>query len=1140
MSSLSLFVYNWELSIEDNLPIIIGFGYNKNDEKVAIAVTDFPLYKYTKSFHTDSRNPFNLSKRYEKQSRRLLRQYLKGEQEVYKIYFNDFKEYSKFYSNLFNVDIVSAFLVDQNLDTIGWVKINNYNFNQTHHYTTFHNEYIVSYKNILSENINSYPESSILSFDIECMSHDFVSFPNRYEFEDYISTISLVYNYKNTKRHLAICVKYNNKTNIINKITELDKVDSNFIPFIDLTRFNESLLQSKIIKPSEISMTSSSINSEKDTKVETNSSIPNNNNLKNTKLNHSSKLNERNLKNKEKDIDDNNIDDKKNKESVKKTMDGKSVLKELKTLKCNKESTSTENVNNANLSNPMINTFNNDSINKPFNGPLNEPINETMARYNRLKSILSKSETTMSNTETRYHRLKNIINSSCILSKSENIMSNTETRYHRLKNIINASLNYQPAIKNRNDTNEYSNYEEIEKFIESHEKSKKKKVLKTTEIQNDYDIIFVESEYELLCEFFKQIRALDPDVIIGYNTFGFDYKYIGQRAGMYLIIDSKDSPFTASRILNKFTKFKSLSNDEIELSIPGRIAIDMYKYAKSLNLNSASLDYVSEQLLNQRKIDLPYKEMFYLIDENTEEALNRVAQYCIMDSILTLNIFNTSHQWIQLLEIAKISRIRIDEIYKEGQSKKFSNLLYKYCIQYNICIDMDKSNIEGYKGATVIEPLSGVYNYCTMLDFTSLYPSVIITHNICYTTLLNKNEIKKDSSEDSYYKIDIGDKVYYYTKEHEGILPRLMNILLTERIKYKNLLKTVSGVDYVIYDKRQYALKIQANSIYGCLGSSSLKYLRFLPGAECTTGMGRNYLNKTIDIIQRDTNFRVIYGDTDSCLIEYKKEKDNINNNDNENSHSSVDSGQNDNHNIDDKSHPNNDNNNINESFTVNPEQFIKESIEVANHVTKLLPKGMHLKYENTFSRMVILSKKKYSGILVNNSELYIKGIDIVKKNTCIFVRNYFKIFLYMILFNYPEKLIRNKIKEMKKTILSGNVSLENLIMRLSIGSKYKLKSNPISVFIGNHKKYNLDYKAGEKVNYVIVDPTSFSFNENSHLLGDHMMSIDLYNNICENASVDPSVVIPKIDYDYYYDHYIKNGFKSLLECYNPEIANLL
>jgi len=209
MSSLSIFVYNWELLIKNNLPIIIGFGYDQNDEKVAIVVEDFLLYKFSESIYSQNFY-FNFSNnRYEKKSKRLLRRYLEGEKNIYKIFFNDYKEYSNFKSSLFNVDIVSAFLVDQNLDTIGWVTINNYNCNSNNDYTTFVNEYIVSYKNVstCSENINHYPEPSILSFDIECMSHDFVSFPNRYEFEDYISTISLVYSYKNTQNNIAICVK---------------------------------------------------------------------------------------------------------------------------------------------------------------------------------------------------------------------------------------------------------------------------------------------------------------------------------------------------------------------------------------------------------------------------------------------------------------------------------------------------------------------------------------------------------------------------------------------------------------------------------------------------------------------------------------------------------------------------------------------------------------------------------------------------------------------------------------------------------------------------------------------------------------------------------------------------------------------
>jgi len=200
----------------------------------------------------------------------------------------------------------------------------------------------------------------------------------------------------------------------------------------------------------------------------------------------------------------------------------------------------------------------------------------------------------------------------------------------------------------------------------------------------------------------------------------------------------------------------------------------------------------------------------------------------------------------------------------------------------------------------------------------------------------------------------------------------------------------------------------------------------------------------------------------------------------------------------------------------------------------------MHLKYENTFTRMLIISKKKYCGVIPNKSNLYIKGIDIIKKNTCIFIRKYYKIFLYMILYNYPKELIKRKVLEMKQSILNGEVPLENLILKLSIGPKYINKTYYVLLFVSNHKHYNLDYKIGEKVDYIIIDINTFSFKENSEFLGDRIMSLDLYKNICEKASKDSSIVEPKLDYNYYYDHYIKTGFKSLLKVYDSDISDLL
>jgi len=79
-------------------------------------------------------------------------------------------------------------------------------------------------------------------------------------------------------------------------------------------------------------------------------------------------------------------------------------------------------------------------------------------------------------------------------------------------------------------------------------------------------------------------------------------------------------------------------------------------------------------------------------------------------------------------------------------------------------------------------------------------------------------------------------------------------------------------------------------------------------------------------------------------------------------------------------------------------------------------------------------------------------------------------------------------------------VTIEKLIMKLSIGPKYINKSYYVLLFVNNHKRYNLDYKIGEKFDYVIINTNTFSFNKKPTLLENKIMSFDLYKNICETT----------------------------------------
>ncbi|OUM59711.1 hypothetical protein PIROE2DRAFT_14682 [Piromyces sp. E2] len=384
----------------------------------------------------------------------------------------------------------------------------------------------------------------------------------------------VVYQYKNIKKNLAICVKYKNGSNIINHC-EANEIDSTFIPFIDINEFNKACQNNNIFMKNNMVK-------EKENKEVRNiltKGIDNNQNKSITSTVDHCNSNKEEYSDGKDRMNDNH--------STKEL----SIIDIPKNQKINNDSNS--NTNKTNNTNNTIHHNDNPSIH-----------NEIKNRYHRLKKLLNNSYGYNTTTKDRFNRLKQMLN-----------------------NNINNDKLIENSIKNKNNEKRKEEFfESIEEFIKKHEKSKKDKQIKSNTLDEKYDIIYVETEYDLICEFFQQIRKLDPDLIIGYNTFAFDYKYLAQRAGMYLIIDQNNSPFTASRILGRPTKFSNNNvSNETELKIPGRIALDMFKYAKSINLSSASLNYVSEQLLNKHKIDLPYKDMFYLIYENSEASLTKVA-----------------------------------------------------------------------------------------------------------------------------------------------------------------------------------------------------------------------------------------------------------------------------------------------------------------------------------------------------------------------------------------------------------------------------------------------------------------------------------------------------------------------------------
>jgi len=183
---------------------------------------------------------------------------------------------------------------------------------------------------------------------------------------------------------------------------------------------------------------------------------------------------------------------------------------------------------------------------------------------------------------------------------------------------------------------------------------------------------------------------------------------------------------------------------------------------------------------------------------------------------------------------------------------------------------------KSYMGAFVFEPLPGFYRNIAILDFRSLYPTIIVTHNIC-TTTLNCECCRKDGIFTPEI-LKAGKKVvYHFCKKKDGFIPTLLNDLLFRRGRIKEMLKKIdrNDPDYKILEARDYALKTIANATYGYLGFARARWY-CLECAESITAFGRKYIIEVVNSAW-SFGFKVIYGDTDSIMISFEgKSKEDV------------------------------------------------------------------------------------------------------------------------------------------------------------------------------------------------------------------------------------------------------------------------
>ena len=370
----------------------------------------------------------------------------------------------------------------------------------------------------------------------------------------------------------------------------------------------------------------------------------------------------------------------------------------------------------------------------------------------------------------------------------------------------------------------------------------------------------------MLEAFTKYLSEKDVDIITGWNLFGFDWEYIYKRG---IITKCKPSFFEMGKfkdhpcdILYKKLSSSALGANDLKLiPMPGRFIFDLFQEVKKgYKLDSYKLDSVSKEYLGDQKIDMPAKEMFARFVEEDPVKLREVAEYCIKDTLLPHKLLSKLCTLINLLEMAKATWTPLCYLVERGQQIKVYSQLTKKAREMGYMVPTLPygQGQEQYEGATVLDAQKGAYyRPITALDFEGLYPSIMMAHNLCYSTLVM--DPKYGNIPGITYET-FGP--YKFAQGVPSLLPSILLELKQFRKQAKKDMASATGTLKSMYNGKQLAYKITMNSVYGFTGAGR-GILPCVPIASSVTMKGRNMIDETKEYVEKHfPGSKVRYGDS--------------------------------------------------------------------------------------------------------------------------------------------------------------------------------------------------------------------------------------------------------------------------------------
>ncbi|MFW8630875.1 DNA polymerase II [Vibrio natriegens] len=362
----------------------------------------------------------------------------------------------------------------------------------------------------------------------------------------------------------------------------------------------------------------------------------------------------------------------------------------------------------------------------------------------------------------------------------------------------------------------------------------------------DTPIEWVQNEKALLDALVAWFKQFDPDVVVGWNVIDFDFRLLHKRAewhNMKLKLGRADQA--------SFFRSSSQSQQGF-ISIPGRVVMDGIDTLKTAtyHFRSWSLESVSQELLGEGKEIHNVHDRMDEINRMYRSDKPSLAKYNLQDCVLVNKIFDHTHLLAFAIERSRLTGVELDRV--GGSVAAFTNLYLPQIHRAGyVAPNLHPENWIASPGGYVMDSIPNLYDSVLVLDFKSLYPSIIRSFLIDPMGLVEGLQLEIGKQDNQAVPGFRGGQ-FHRTKH---FLPEMIEKLWAARdVAKKNNEKAFSQ-----------AIKIIMNSFYGVLGSSGCRFFDTRLASSIT--MRGHEIMKQTKVLIEEQGYQVIYGDTDSTFV---------------------------------------------------------------------------------------------------------------------------------------------------------------------------------------------------------------------------------------------------------------------------------